>query len=744
MSKQKYLSKNTIVFVITSVSIALVAILLIVFVSYKSITELNELNQLTITQNEQQRNLDFLLSEIRSHHGNILDYVVTKDSAYLQGADRDRDNIRQKLDRLVEQNQNNQVSSQLELFASLVNGKLNFNETVMKLYKLGGRDLALDFIETGKARVLTDSFEMVALQVKLDLRKKEDVLAVRYSKASSKTVTTILVAGLLILLLGVVFMMTTIRNIRSANSIMKQLKIAREASEKAVAFKGNFLANMSHEIRTPMNAIVGFAGLLKDTKLDYTQADFVNTIKTAGEDLLVIVNDILDYSKLEAGMMRIESHEFVLDDVLTNVRKLFEQKAAEKELGWQVVLSPDVPQSLIGDSTRLNQILVNLVGNALKFTETGWVKVKVTAGVKQDNKQRIIFTVSDTGIGIPAAKVDAIFERFEQLNNEATRRQTGTGLGLAIVKNLVDIQHGSIRVESTEGKGTSFVFELPYLVGVEKEQKTAAPMEVVGQNVSAVKVLHGTVLLVEDNPMNQKLAAFILKKWGIDFDLANNGIEACEMVAKKPYQLVLMDIQMPEMDGYQATIKIRNELKLTVPIVALTAHAVAAEVEKSKQLGMNGYLTKPFNEEALYRQLSTFLNSSNMNILFNNFTSPTGQFKFLNIQTLLDMSNGNQQFVKEMLQIFQRQVTQEIVSLEKAIVSNDNDRISSIAHSMKGTVGYVGIRPTIAKELDLLEMSRERNGSGSRQECQDAFLRIRKICEETIAEAKQLEPTIVT
>jgi CheY-like chemotaxis protein len=366
----------------------------------------------------------------------------------------------------------------------------------------------------------------------------------------------------------------------------------------SAAVKENFLANMSHEIRTPLNAVLGFTNILQKTKLETEQREYVDIIQTSGDNLLSIVNDILDLSKIEAGMMRIEEAPFRVSDIISTVETMLKPKAEEKKLQFVVNLDSQVPEIVSGDAVRLTQILVNLVSNSIKFTEEGGVYLRVTMVKKENGVAKLEFLVRDTGIGIPSEKQPTIFDRFEQAEAETTRRFGGTGLGLSIVKNLVELQKGTISLFSQNGNGSSFTVELSFKIC---DVESTAKREIKKQaNISDNSKSKIKVLIAEDNAMNQRLIKHLMQSRGYHFDLVFNGIQAIESLKKQTYDMVLMDIQMPEMDGYTATRQIRNELNLHIPIIAMTAHAMSGEKEKCIRAGMNDYLSKPIDEEILF------------------------------------------------------------------------------------------------------------------------------------------------
>ena len=415
-------------------------------------------------------------------------------------------------------------------------------------------------------------------------------------------------AGLLkdfLISLAIVFLISLLLKhyLRKIVRLMKEKEIAENQAE----VKAKFLSTMSHEIRTPMNAVIGLTNVLLRDQPREDQLENLNTLKFSADMLLSLINDILDYSKIEAGKISFENIDFDLRQLITNINKTLLVKAKEKQIDLRMEIEDSIPELVIGDPVRISQIITNLISNAIKFTSEGYVAIQLKLLQKQNKKATIRFSIKDTGIGISQSKFEEIFNSFSQADSDTTRKFGGTGLGLSITKKLLELQNSQIKLESSIGNGSTFYFDLTMPVSEKTEDKkiSTKTLESPLQNFEGIEIL-----LVEDNKINVMVAKKFLSKWGLKVDVAENGQIAVDKAQQKDYKLILMDLDMPVMDGYEATQQIRKlsgEKYQSLPIIALSASAVADYKRNAQDAGMNDFITKPFQPHQLNKTISQYL-----------------------------------------------------------------------------------------------------------------------------------------
>ena len=491
------------------------------------------------------------------------------------------------------------------------------------------------------------------------------------------------------------FAIAVFEDITSIKEAENELRKAKKLAEESSELKEMFLANMSHEIRTPMNAVIGFTDLLLKRNLNEEEMGYVRIIKTSGENLLRIINDVLDISKIESGLMTFEIHPIAINALFSSIKVMFAQKAKEKNLQLTFADDPNIPASIMGDPTRLTQILMNLVGNAIKFTQDGAITVSAKLVGRKESHVELEFSVKDTGIGIPPEKLDTIFERFTQAEKHTTRKFGGTGLGLNIVKQLVELQGGTITVNSVEGIGSEFKFLLSF--STTAEVVSVKPQKYEERDIERLKQLK--ILLVEDSPINVKFIEALFENHGMAVDHAENGRVALEKMKETDYDMILMDIEMPEMNGYETTTYIRSVLENPVPIIAMTAHTMAGESEKCLQMGMNGYLSKPIREDLLFRTL--------IHIGLENQKPEPRPEKLVDLSTLEKTMRGNKKVILETLEIFLEHLPENLEGIADGVNREDFAMIRRNAHTMKSSVSILGISKiqTLLEEMERLAAS---------------------------------------
>lgn len=477
-------------------------------------------------------------------------------------------------------------------------------------------------------------------------------------------------------------------DITERKTLELELNEAREVAEQSVKAKEAFLANMSHEIRTPMNAIMGMGRQLEKTDLQQQQRFYLNTINTAANHLLVVINDILDISKIEAGKLELESVGFDANEVLNHVIRIMQPRAEEKGLELALNIDENIAPVLIGDPHRINQVLLNMISNAVKFTEKGGVTLSCRLQKKLKEKQILEFSIRDTGIGISEEYLDHVFEKFTQEDRTTARKYGGTGLGMAITRELVELMQGQINIYSKKDIGTEILISIPLVIG------TGADLPEAQKDFTDSISLNGKkILLAEDNEVNRLVATTVLNNYGVITTEVKNGAEAVKALQKDDYDLILMDVQMPVMNGMEATEIIRKKLKLTIPIIALTANTIKGDSEKCLAIGMNSFVSKPFEENELINAIATCLNLGTGKP--DNLAGPVVQAEqdmpLFSLSKLEQISRGDQEFINRMIALFIEQTPQVIAEMNEAIGKNDMVTIKKVAHKIKPMIDSLDI-----------------------------------------------------
>ena len=531
-----------------------------------------------------------------------------------------------------------------------------------------------------------------------------------------------------------------ISDLKKAN----EMKKAMELAERSADMKSRFLSNMSHEIRTPLNAIFGITNLLNETALSEQQRHYLDVVHFSTDHLLSLVNDILDYSKIEAGKMQLDLIEFSLNELLDNLKSTAQYKISQKGLDFSIKKDSHVPNFLFGDPVRLKQVLLNLLSNAIKFTEEGYIELMVKQLEEKENYVTLYFAITDTGIGIPKDKQALIFDSFTQGTDSTTRLFGGTGLGLAISKRLVDMQGGSINLRSEEGMGSTFTFTLKfkktsgerYLARKERESPG------IPKDLDNLRIL-----LVEDNKVNQFVTSETILKWGnnLTIDLADDGQIALDMFRNKEYDLIIMDVQMPVMDGHTATRHIRNhfpESKKSVPILAMTAFATAGEADRCIAAGMDDYIPKPFNPRNLHNKIAAL--TGRMALLPENIPAGNDEngnsngVPLVNLRYLDSLAQGDSSLKRKMLEVMIDEGPADLARINELLASKHWEKFAGAVHKFKSTATFIG-----NKELEVLLKKMEqqaRNGEELEglphmvRQVEDAFSRIIGILKEKVTE----------
>lgn len=597
------------------VSVLSCVIIIVLTIFFYNAKEKNISRDLVEHTHQVIRNSNALSLDLINHQTGIRGYIITNDTNFLEPYNASLPNIKIHFSELKKLTINNLLQqNQLDTLGKLINQRTELSNKILfqiKVLRLSAKQ-QVSALEKGKViidkakllltKIIDDEYKLLAERKALDVYEdgKQFLLFI-----------FLFIISFFILILTLLNIRKDLNRASSSRSEINSLEqnaiqleskkeLAEEnekESQRTIASKQQFLSNMSHEIRTPMTAIIGFSKVVLKTDLTENQREYIAAIKTSSDALLVLINDILDLAKVDAGKMDFEQNTFEIESDISAMLHLFDLKIQEKNLKLIKEYDKRIPKFLIGDSVRLNQIILNLMSNAIKFTSNGEITFSVRLIGASEDKVTIEFVIADKGIGMAEDMIPNIFDSFQQASSSTARQYGGTGLGLAIVKQLVERQGGTINVKSKINEGSTFSFVLSFQKS-NNEIESESPVPELYAEIKKIKIL-----VAEDIPLNQMLLKLMLDDFGFERDLAENGKVAIEKLKTNSYDIILMDLQMPEMNGIEATEYIRNEMNSKIPIIALTADVTMADLEKCKAVGMNAHIAKPIDEKLLYSKI---------------------------------------------------------------------------------------------------------------------------------------------
>jgi signal transduction histidine kinase/FixJ family two-component response regulator len=575
---------------------------------------------------------------------------------------------------------------------------------------------------------LQNEFDFERKNQEIELLKKNTEIQ-EQKIANQNTLRNFLIA---IIILIIVLLIIIYSRYREKNKVQIEIIKAKDAAEQAKESQEQFLANTSHEIRTPMNGIIGMTNHLKDTDLSDEQREYISAINESANSLLVLINDLLDLSKINAGKMTFEKKAFKISDLFKNLIYSLQYRSTEKNIRLLSSIDEKIPSVLIGDPVRLNQVLLNLTGNAIKFTEKGEVKI-VAKLLKDDGKnQLILFSVQDTGIGIQESKLSTIFESFTQVNARTTRKYGGTGLGLTIAKQLIEQQGGTISVSSKVNEGSTFSFMLQFKK-LPRNIKDQKELSIPASDFDQPNLYSMAVLVVDDNKVNQRVAALTLQKWNAKVDVADNAKMAFDKLHEKKFDLILMDVTMPDMDGFEATKFIRKKMPLSIsktPIIAMTASALIGDREKCIAVGMDEYVSKPFHPEELYDKIIKTIPIS----------SRTKNSPIIDLTMLNERAEGDKEYLKDIMGSYINEMPVYVKEMNEFVNVGNLNAIGPQAHKMKSPAKLLGAFE-LNQQLEFIEKNITSNGLS--EQMKKKVNQMNSLCLDTVdALKKELEKII--
>jgi signal transduction histidine kinase/CheY-like chemotaxis protein len=654
----------------------------------------NELNNLLLTDNKQQEEqLVFQMNELKQSVELVRQEAASYVPKYL-----------------------------VNVFIHKIRNRSDFQKNVLLTYQSKGKADALQLLNSHEDRTTLSDFANSETGLAAVLNQRIENLNNQRMSAEAGTLRLDkrwnLVSFIFMLAIAIVVVYQTIR----ISILNKKMNGAVAKMKHATRIKDQFMSNITHELRTPLNSILGYTNLLLKKKHEPDIEKWIQSVNSSGTLLLDVVNDVLDYSKLEAGYLHTTNEPFQLDDILSNLKNIISNRAEAKGLSLVILKDQSLPSSFNGDEKKLKQILINLAGNAVKFTEKGTVKIEVLLQKQIEDQYWLEFVISDTGIGIASENLKHVFERFYQVENSYTKKYSGTGLGLPIVKQLVDLQGGTISVNSNAGEGTSFRFVLPFekVEYVKQEEINLAPVRKMLQTASK------RILVVDDHELNRELLELILKEYNCRVVTAENGYEALQILQKMKFDMVLMDVQMPELNGIETTLKIRNQLVLELPIIACTAFSQPSEMKMCMEAGMNDYLGKPIEEKELLRLLNTYLN-------LNAEVKPESLINFKQIQSI---TGTNKELTANILSRAVSSIPEELEQLHEFIVQKNFKAAYDKAHSMCSTAGLMGASSKLMEKIKSIQYKANEDAA-DQEELLNLFYEVNDTVHKMISELKE-------
>lgn len=621
------------------------------------------------------------------------DYLLTGDAVKKEQFEKNTNAIEQNLAEVKNSYDGYIPKYLVNVFVHKTTNRINLNKEIIAAYNTEGREKALEmtdgFLYTASFKEITrGERELVqALGTKIEQLNKTNTLAKKEMLVLDKRWNIVSLIFMSFIALFVLYKMI------ETNRLNEVLSVAIQKEKQAQLVKDQFISNVTHELRTPLNSIIGYTNLLLKKEHAPETTQWIQSMKISGNLLMEVINDVLDYSKLESGHFQFSNEPFDVKQVIQNLDTVLKNRAEAKNILLHVTIDEQLPAFVAGDAKKLMQILVNLAGNSIKFTEKGSVSVTAKLLKQTGEKAWIQFMVQDTGIGIEKEKLPYVFERFYQIESKTSKKYYGTGLGLPIVKQLVEMQGGEIEVFSTPGAGTQFNLVMPFAIAKNVEQTNEAEL------IRPVdKLVQKRILIVDDNEMNRDLMGYLLAEHKFVFQKAESGFAALQLLKQSEFDFILMDIQMPGLSGIDTTKKIRVELNMQTPIIGLSAFCQSLEQQNAINAGMNAYLTKPVDERKLLELLNHYSDWD---------TQPANpqltQLKLVNIEYLHRLTGGKKENIEDLLSKAFDFLPNEIEKLKESFAAEDPALLKATAHNMKSTLRILGVTEELSGKVVQIE-----------------------------------------